>query len=229
MLKPIDGKFSISVSDTGQYSSATPNIQVVNTVSGEPIPDDEPLFLLRAWDIHAVETLRAYADANRESSPSHQEAIRQAILRFLQFTQDHRDRMKEPGVTGHIKLDKPIPPTQTQLFAVQVRSKIRRIRMDGNPGFSVSFQDRKLSVIIGDAGFTPGSHSRSLDGMLARYHQSLAPYESCPVFEAFDNDSVVGPMTPDKWYQGKLIGLFSRDLHIIEGPDSYSYSSLSVS
>lgn len=85
-----DGKFDIS---TGKF---------INRVSGEEIPDDEPIFILRARDIHAVGALVDYRD--RVMTNHHMRAITEAIEDFNLFRYQHPDRMKEPGVTRHIKL-----------------------------------------------------------------------------------------------------------------------------
>jgi hypothetical protein len=91
----IDGKFGIRGS------------KIVNLVSGEEIPLDEPLFLLRARDGHAVDTLFAYREICAPScNELHLAGIDQVIEKFSRFAEEHPERIKQPGITRHLKLEK---------------------------------------------------------------------------------------------------------------------------
>lgn len=68
--------------------------QIVNRATGNPIPSDEPVFILRAKDLHAISALRAYLQAC--TTHAHQEAIARRIDDFEAFAVAHPDRMKEP-------------------------------------------------------------------------------------------------------------------------------------
>lgn len=73
--------------------------RVVNRASGETIPEDEPVFVLRGRDIHAVALLETYADlinASFTGNAEHLEAVQARIRQFEQFCAEHPDRMKEP-------------------------------------------------------------------------------------------------------------------------------------
>lgn len=102
----IDGKFSIRAG------------QIVNTVSGEPIPEDEPLFLLRGRDHNALSAIDAYQDVcEDECNELHMAGIQQVREKFCQFAAYHPERMKQPGVTRHLKLSAeatPSPATKSQ-------------------------------------------------------------------------------------------------------------------
>lgn len=67
----------------------------------QPIPDDEPIFILRARDWNALDAIMAYADIckNDECNEYHMEGLKEAIGRFIKFKLDHPERMKQPGVT----------------------------------------------------------------------------------------------------------------------------------
>ncbi|UMO76013.1 hypothetical protein [Planktothrix phage Pra-JY27] len=67
---------------------------IVNRDSGEAIPADEPVFILRARDRHALNTLRDYRA--RVVGTEHIEAVDQRIADFEGFAIRHPDRMKEP-------------------------------------------------------------------------------------------------------------------------------------
>ena len=94
--RKIDGKFS------------TDGAKIFNTVSGEEILDDEPLFLLRARDNNAYDTLMHYlALCGDTCNDLHLEGIKQTIREFIAFNNDHPERMKQPGITKHLKLEGP--------------------------------------------------------------------------------------------------------------------------
>lgn len=74
---------------------------VVKAKTGEPIPDDEPWFLLRARDHLAIQLLRAYRDmAIADGCTSfHLQGINERIATFEHFAIQHPERMKQPGCT----------------------------------------------------------------------------------------------------------------------------------
>ncbi len=86
-MRKLSGKYSID----GE--------RVVNTVSGEAIPDDEPVFLLRARDRLAVPALRVYLELCRAFACTAQHNV--GVVECLKVFQDFRDKnpqlMKDPG------------------------------------------------------------------------------------------------------------------------------------
>lgn len=72
----------------------THHSRIVNRATGEPIPDDEPVFILRARDRHAARALQAYADLCHDAE--HVMIVQRRIRDFLDFDAMHPDRMKEP-------------------------------------------------------------------------------------------------------------------------------------
>jgi hypothetical protein len=93
-MRSVDGKFS------------TDGIKIFNTVSGEEIPQDEPLFLLRARDTLAGPLLRAYHSLALESGCNdlHLAGIVQMLRKFEGYSRTKPERMKLPGITKHLKL-----------------------------------------------------------------------------------------------------------------------------
>lgn len=69
--------------------------RVVNRQTREPIPDDEPIFIFRARDLLASETLRHYFHQLDEGPHAH--AVWGRIKDFDKFAADHPDRMHVPG------------------------------------------------------------------------------------------------------------------------------------
>jgi hypothetical protein len=82
------------------------NGQFVNRVSGEAIPDDEPVIIFRARDIHAVDTLWEYFNRlpRDPRSSHHLKAVIEKIEDFQEYARTHPLEMKEPGITGHYRL-----------------------------------------------------------------------------------------------------------------------------
>lgn len=100
--RKIDGKFS------------TDGVRIFNTVSGEVIPDDEPLFLLRGRDDYALVAIHAYQAATEDvCNELHKAGIQQVREKFCQFAAEHPERMKQPGVTRHLKLEGAPPSVPT--------------------------------------------------------------------------------------------------------------------
>ena len=61
------------------------------------VPDDEPLFILRARDVNAVATLKEYLRlACRSCDTDHTRAICKRISDFDKFKKEYPDRMKIP-------------------------------------------------------------------------------------------------------------------------------------
>ena len=69
--------------------------QLYNRETGNIIPEDEPVFILRARDIHAVATLRYYYSCCIVEG--HKDTVIDRIASFNLFAQENPDRMREPG------------------------------------------------------------------------------------------------------------------------------------
>lgn len=80
----------------------------VNRVSGEPIPDDEPVIIFRARDWNALSVLNLYQALCDD--PHHVEAVQDRINEFQAFKDEFPERMKEPGITRHIVLNRDREP-----------------------------------------------------------------------------------------------------------------------
>lgn len=89
------------------YPTQDPKFQI--EISGEdvpelvgqsgPIPVDEPIFIIRARDVLAVDTLVEYrrlALRNGKVDSDHLQAINKRLIDFLRFANEHPDRMKVP-------------------------------------------------------------------------------------------------------------------------------------
>ena len=68
---------------------------LVNRQTGVAIPDDEPVFILRARDIYAIRTLEFYRHFFAMHS-DHSVAVSLRIKQFKDFEGDHTERMKVP-------------------------------------------------------------------------------------------------------------------------------------
>jgi hypothetical protein len=89
-MRGLDGKFHIT--DSGQ---------IVKTSNGEVVPEDEPLFLLRARDRLALPLLREYWSMceDDDCTDYQMRLMAEVVDRFSAFAREHPDRMKQPGVT----------------------------------------------------------------------------------------------------------------------------------
>lgn len=68
--------------------------RLINAATGEPIPEDEPIFILRAKDRKALDTLAHYFRQCRNAN--HILAVSKRILHFVGFSKQYPERMKEP-------------------------------------------------------------------------------------------------------------------------------------
>jgi hypothetical protein len=108
MRKTIDGKFGIAGKiENGRASTTRTDFEIANLVSGEIIPKEEPLFLLRARDRNAIALLLAYRDlaADDGCNELHLAGIEQLLKKFSDFAKQYPERMKQPGITKHLKLE----------------------------------------------------------------------------------------------------------------------------
>lgn len=68
--------------------------RIHNRATGEAIPDDEPIFILRAKDKNAAEAIAQYCDLC--SIENHREIVKARISQFLNWAEENPDRMHEP-------------------------------------------------------------------------------------------------------------------------------------
>lgn len=77
------------------------NGRIVNRVSGEAIPDDEPIFILRARDCLAIHAFEGYIFAleDEPGTAEHLKAVKIRLKNFGDFSDQHPERMKVPDTT----------------------------------------------------------------------------------------------------------------------------------
>lgn len=75
--------------------------KIVNRATGAAIPDDEPIFILRAKDINAMSTLRHYL--NFHWDVGHRQAVARRIEEFERFAGAHPERMKTPDTASSVR------------------------------------------------------------------------------------------------------------------------------
>jgi hypothetical protein len=68
--------------------------KIINRATGLAIPDDEPIFILRAKDRKAFTAIMKYL--NTCSDPEHGRAVMDRAKDFHTFSIDHPERMNEP-------------------------------------------------------------------------------------------------------------------------------------
>ena len=99
-MRRIDSKFHIEAKMVNTMLGEKIQIHIVKTSNGDPIPEDEPLFLLRARDYLALPLLHKYREmCIQDGCTDYQVAGNdKMILEFEKFAREHRDRMKQPGM-----------------------------------------------------------------------------------------------------------------------------------
>ncbi len=72
---------------------------LIKCSNGEAVPEDEPVFILRARDRYALQTLLFYDNVTRHLNAYHRGGMGDMIVAFEHFRAMHPERMKDPGVT----------------------------------------------------------------------------------------------------------------------------------
>lgn len=72
--------------------------QLCNAFTKEPIPSNEPVFILRAKDIHAYPTLDFYED--KCTDEEHRSKVAGRMVEFDEFKSKNNDLMGEPDTLG---------------------------------------------------------------------------------------------------------------------------------
>ncbi len=74
---------------------------IIKRSNDEAIPEDEPVFILRARDRLAIPTLVTYLKFSELDgcNDHHKETLAEAVAAFEEFADQNPDRMKQPGVT----------------------------------------------------------------------------------------------------------------------------------
>jgi hypothetical protein len=69
--------------------------RIMNRETCEPIPDDEPIFILRAKDKNAALAIAYYKKLC--ANEKHQEDVNRRLHDFVEFAHNHPERMSEPS------------------------------------------------------------------------------------------------------------------------------------
>lgn len=90
-----DAEFGLPASQEPKYTVNTRG-RITNRATGKPIPDDEPVFLIRAKDTRAVNAILYYAYLAGWSTSEHGRAVLERVKHFKDFAAAHPGRMQEP-------------------------------------------------------------------------------------------------------------------------------------
>jgi len=148
------------------------NGQFVNRVSGEAIPLDEPVILFRARDNHALPVLREYLTMSTD--PHHRQAIKDRMGEFAAWRAEHPDRVKEPGITHHIRLNDE-PAALSQPWVPRIGDPVKVPASNdffGDyehtqlwvAGLSLDDRGRGIDVTVSEQWPVPSRHSRDYMG-----------------------------------------------------------------
>jgi hypothetical protein len=88
-MRTVDGKYFLEGN------------KIIKGTNGQEIPEDEPLFLLRARDHLAAPLLWKYRELAIEDGCTqyHIDGIEACIAKFEEFARTFPERMKQPGCT----------------------------------------------------------------------------------------------------------------------------------
>ena len=92
-LLPTPGEgFGLAVTQEPKYTVNAEG-RLINRATGIAIPDDEPVFILRAKDAKAYRALDAYLQF---VGRTHAVTVEKRLNQFIDFSTNNADRMKEP-------------------------------------------------------------------------------------------------------------------------------------
>lgn len=86
--------FGLPQSQEPKYTTSTKDGRLTNRSTGKPIPDDEPVFILRAQDVLALHAMRAYLLIVEDQT--HASVVEARIRDFELFAAKHPERVKAP-------------------------------------------------------------------------------------------------------------------------------------
>lgn len=90
--------FGLTTAQEPKYTTSSKDGRIANRATGKAIPDDEPVFVMRGQDVHAVAALQAYVAL--VSDPAHAQVVHQRIADFIDFANAHPERMKSPDTAA---------------------------------------------------------------------------------------------------------------------------------
>lgn len=90
--------FGLTTAQSPKHTISQKDGRLVNRATGKPIPDDEPVFVLRAQDALALPALEAYVSLVGDRQ--HADAVEQRIKAFVEFAEAHPERMKSPDTAA---------------------------------------------------------------------------------------------------------------------------------
>lgn len=86
--------FGLSQEQEPKYTVSSKTGRLTNRSTGHPIPDDEPVFVIRAKDINSIPALEHYRQLC--SNPDHKAVIKSRIQDFRAFQDKNSKRVREP-------------------------------------------------------------------------------------------------------------------------------------
>lgn len=90
--------FGLKLEQEPKYTTDKRDGRICNRATGKPIPDDEPIFILRAKDMHATTAMVAYLD--ELTDPEHRAAVQARIEAFEDFAEKNPDKVKVPDTVA---------------------------------------------------------------------------------------------------------------------------------
>ncbi len=142
--------------------------RLVNVSTGEPIPESEPIFILRAKDVNAAEAIAHYVSCCEDEA--HVRAGQRRIVEFVRFAEHFSTCMKEPDTAHICKELSDLGVVETQPGNTSSASLCYAYPQKG-----VSFWVIGSMVWQRKAGITQGIHS-TMEGNREAVEKFLAEY-----------------------------------------------------
>lgn len=193
---------------------------VVNRVSGEPIPKDEPVFIMRARDKFAAEAIYNYA---LDCPPGeHREAVLKRLEDFTTFSKAHPERMKAPNTVrlimtnpevGNGKLSRASQvlmeaDEQTRALAAEWLREDARAARDDDPSVGIRANPALAELLDAIADGLVRSDDRTSEAALNPVLPSALD-ASIAELAAFDARETIEPLSPS---EGESLSLVLHEL-----------------
>lgn len=90
--------FGLPITQEPKYTVDRVTGRIINRATGQPIPDDEPIMIFRAKDIHARKVISYYVNLVTQDDPrgNHKDVCFDRYQAFISFAEQHPQRMKSP-------------------------------------------------------------------------------------------------------------------------------------
>lgn len=93
-----DADFGLPLAQEPKFTVDRETGRLINRATGIAIPDDEPIMIFRAQDMHARKVISYYVNLVTQDDPlgNHKDVCFDRYQAFIAFAEQHAERMKSP-------------------------------------------------------------------------------------------------------------------------------------